>query len=153
MIGVSMIFAVCIAGCGGQATAAAELPPTVGPTAEPTVAPERLAAARQLLISQGCIGCHTIESVPEAIGQIGPNLSHIASEAPGLIASQGYKDSGGTATSVREYLRESILKPSQFLVPACPTGACPDYVMPRDFKTRMTAEEIEILLDLFATLK
>ncbi len=148
-----MLFVVFATGCGGAPTAAAGVAPTAAPTPEPTVAPERLAKARELLATQGCIGCHTIGGFPEAQGQIGPDLSHISSDAAGIIVSQGYKDGGGTATTPREYLRESILKPSQFVVPECPTGACPDFVMPRDFKTRLTQEELEVLLDLLATLK
>ena len=34
---------------------------------------------RQLFIQRGCIGCHSISGFPEAIGQVGPNLTYFGS--------------------------------------------------------------------------
>jgi nitric oxide reductase subunit C len=110
-------------------------------------------AARKLIIAQGCIGCHTISVVPEATGLIGPNLSQIFTQAPDIIASAGYKASDGKATTAREYLQESILTPSAFVYPDCPDGPCSDYLMPQDFKTRISPAELENLLDFLSTLK
>ncbi|NTW97066.1 MAG: hypothetical protein HGB28_00745 [Oscillochloris sp.] len=160
-MGVAMLVLVLATGCGGQTTAAAELPPTPIPTpvptplptAVPTLAPERIAQARALIVSYGCIGCHTIESYPEARGLLGPDLSHVASESLSIIASQAYKDGKGTATTAEEYLYESIKTPSLFIAPTCPMGDCPDFVMPRDFASRITDEEIATLVDLLMTLK
>ena len=49
--------------------------------------------------------CHTIEGVPGAVGVIGPDLTHIATEAatrqPGV--------------SARDYITESIVDPESFV--------------------------------------
>ena len=139
------------------AAPAAAAPTAAAPAAAATtggsLAPEKVDAARKLIIAQGCIGCHTIAVVPEATGLIGPNLSQIFTQAPDIIASAGYKASDGKATIAREYLQESILTPSAFVYPDCPDGPCSDYLMPQDFKTRISPAELENLLDFLSTLK
>ena len=39
------------------------------------------AEGRRVFSRQACIACHTMAGVPSAVGQIGPNLSHVASRA------------------------------------------------------------------------
>ncbi|MEI7772027.1 MAG: hypothetical protein WCI67_18685 [Chloroflexales bacterium] len=126
--------------------------PVATPAPAPAISPERLAAGKKLIVSFGCVGCHTIDTITEARGVIGPNLTHVATRAVTTIASPAYK-STGKATVAREYLKESVLSPSTYLSLECPTGPCPDFVMPRDFKTRIKADELETLLDLLSTLK
>ena len=38
--------------------------------------------ARSLFVSKGCVACHTIQEIPTARGNIGPNLSNLGREAP-----------------------------------------------------------------------
>ncbi|NNJ12466.1 c-type cytochrome [Chloroflexales bacterium ZM16-3] len=160
---LGLLCVVLMAGCGQNGTATAQntappappappTPPT--PTVEviPTIAPERLAAAKELIIAQGCVGCHAIDSIPEAIGIIGPNLTHIFTRAADTITTDAYKATG-KATTARDYLQESILTPSAYVAAECPTGPCVDFVMTRDFKTRLKPEELETILDLLSTLK
>ena len=146
-----------VAAAPTAAAPAAAAPTAAAPAAAATtggsLAPEKVDAARKLIIAQGCIGCHTIAVVPEATGLIGPNLSQIFTQAPDIIASAGYKASDGKATIAREYLQESILTPSAFVYPDCPDGPCSDYLMPQDFKTRISPAELENLLDFLSTLK
>lgn len=158
LCGIGLVVIVLLAGCGSASKAAPvskALPiptavPTL-PTVAPTLAPETLAQARALIVKMGCVGCHTIDAFSEARGMIGPNLTHVFSSAGALIASKEYKASGGQATSPREYLRESILSPGTYLAQDCPTGPCPDYVMPRSFKKQLTPEDLEALLDLLSS--
>ncbi len=156
-----LFMVVFVTGCQQNPTVVAKTAATPTPKAAvaapvatpvPTVSPARLAAAKKLIITLGCIGCHTIDSIPEAVGVIGPNLTHVYTRAATIIASPMYK-STGKATIAREYLKESILSPSTYVSLECPTGPCPDFVMPRDFKTRVKAEDLETLLDLLSTLK
>lgn len=152
---------VLLTACGTQPTAASAGVPTVSPTvappltatSEPTLAPEQLERGRTLLVTQGCVGCHTIDRFPEAVGKIGPDLSHISSEAITIIESATYKESGGMTTTVKEYLRESITDPSRFVAPTCPLSACTDNLMPKDFQTRLKEDEIAALVDLLLSLK
>ena len=73
-----------------------------------------------VFINAGCTACHTIDSVPEAVGDIGPNLSAVASTA-------GSRVNGLTA---EQYLRQSVMEPSEFLVEdydnLMPAGLVPD---------------------------
>lgn len=160
-LGFGVLMLVLLTGCGAQPTSAsagasvraATATPLPTATAEPTIAPAQLERARTLLVTQGCTGCHTIASFPEAQGLVGPDLSHIASEAPQIIVSADYKNSTGTATTAQAFLRESILEPSRFVAPTCPFGACTDNLMPKDFQTRLKEDEITALVDLLLSLK
>ena len=73
-----------------------------------------------VFINAGCTACHMIDGVPEAVGEIGPNLSAVASSA-------GSRVDGLTA---EQYLRQSVSDPSDFLVDdydnLMPAGLVPD---------------------------
>ena len=91
----------------------------------------------------GCIACHTIPNIPGAVGVVGPNLSNIGVEGatyvPGL--------------SVAEYIRQSIVDPNAFITPHCPTGDCMANVMPTNFSTVLSADEIDAIVGYLSTLK
>ncbi len=68
----------------------------------------------------GCTACHTIPGIPNAIGQVGPNLSNIGVDA--ATRREGY--------TAEEYIRESLKDPTAFTAPECPTGPCITGTMP-----------------------
>ena len=68
----------------------------------------------------GCTACHTIPGIPNAIGQVGPNLSNIGVDA--ATRREGY--------TAEEYIRESLKDPTAFTAPECPTGPCITGAMP-----------------------
>ena len=82
-----------------------------------------------------CATCHTIDGVPFAVGQVGPNLTHIGSE--------------GDA----DFIRESILKPNEKMADDCPTGECQPNVMPQNFADTLTAEQLDSLVEYLVSLK
>jgi mono/diheme cytochrome c family protein len=92
--------------------------------------------------SGGCGGCHAIDSLPGAVGQVGPDMSQVASVAADRVAGQTAED----------YITESILDPSAFLVPDCPTGPCAD-IMPKDLGTRLAQDELDGLVTYLLTLE
>jgi len=65
---------------------------------------------REVFVTRGCTGCHTVRGVPGATGTFGPPLTSIASTA-------GVRHAGQTAET---YLRESITRPNAFVVPGFP---------------------------------
>jgi len=91
------------------------VPPTVAPaTAIPsaTDTPAQTApsvgdpaAGQTVFTNSGCVACHTIEGVPRAVGKIGPELTHVATNA---VTRKGL--------SAEEYIRESIENPGAFVV-------------------------------------
>ena len=97
---------------------------TVEPTPTPSI------DGSQVFIGRGCGGCHTIDGLAGAIGQVGPELTHI-----GTIGAQ--RKSGLNA---EDYIRESIEDPTAFVVDGFPP------VMPQ-LRSTMTDEEFDALVD------
>ena len=108
---------------------------TTAPTPTATLATAAGPSGPELIVAQGCSGCHTLDSIPEARGQVGPDLSHV----------------GGRADAA--YIRESILKPGAVIATGCPTSTCPEGLMPTMFGIIMEPEEIDALVAYLAGLK
>jgi|GEM_PF-669295 len=89
-----------------------------------------------VFIAKGCGGCHTIQGLSGAVGQVGPNLTNIgtvaATRKPGLSAEQ--------------YMRESIEQPGAFVV----SGFAP--VMPA-LRGTMSEAEYQALVNYLVSLK
>lgn len=130
-----------------QATPTAEpLPPTATPLPAvggeqpaPTNTPEALPPDDDPVIimqNAGCYACHSLGEYGRT-AEVGPSLNNITAVAgeriPGL--------------SAREYLRESILYPDRFIAPECPNGPCLSGVMPDYYGERLTATQLELVLD------
>jgi|GEM_PF-2229801 len=117
-----------------SATATAE----VTPTPVPTITPRPIAGddAETIILNSGCGACHLIGDLGEA-GKVGPDLSNIGSNAGNRL----------TNLDAEEYLRQSILEPGAFIIPDCPNGPCQDGIMPRDYGSRLSLAQLEILID------
>ena len=122
---------------GGRETSGLESAPPPTPTSAapaPSVTPRRKAdsaAAIVLFKSKGCIACHVVSSIPEAIGTIGPTLDGLASRkelAAGLPV---------TADNVARWIRD-------------PAEVKPGTVMPQLVQAEA---EIEILVVWLLTLR
>jgi len=125
---------------------------TVAPTATPTLpAPTQfhgdVAKGAALFEKMGCKGCHM---PPPQARRIAPDLKHILADADEFIRLPEYK---GTATDAPSYIRESIVLPNIFVVPAwrylTMDGSS---IMPLDFGQRLSAAEIDDLTAYILTL-
>ncbi|MEZ4867457.1 MAG: c-type cytochrome [Caldilineaceae bacterium] len=114
-------------------TSAAE---PVGASAE---APADVAA---IFTKAGCIGCHVIPGVPNAVGVVGPNLSNIGVD--GATRIEGLTSA--------EYIRQSILEPNAFIAPECPSGPCLPNLMVQNLGEILTPEEIDAVVAYLSTL-
>ena len=95
----------------------------------------------------GCPLCHTIPGIEGAMGELGPKL-HEKINAPKRIKDSRYK---GKATNTKEYVRESILNPSAFLVMNEEENELyPDGLMPQDFKHKLSVDAIDKLVDFIS---
>jgi len=95
----------------------------------------------------GCPLCHTIPGVEGAVGTLGPVL-HEKTNAPNRIKDPNYK---GKATSTKEYVRESILNPSAYVVFNEEAGEpFPDGLMPGDFSNKLSVQAIDKLVDFIS---
>lgn len=97
---------------------------------------------QDLFLSYGCTGCHGNLDDP-ASAAIGPWLGEI--RVVGATRIEG--------VAADEYVYQSILHPSDYIVPECPTGPCagPPSAMPDNFPLRM-AENPQDLRDIMTYL-
>ena len=91
-----------------------------------------------------CIACHTIPGIPDAEGKVGPVLEE-GTNAPKRLKDGNYK---GHASSVREYITESILDPSAYVV-----KDFPDNQMPKDFGQKLSAGAVNKIVNYLSQLK
>jgi len=95
-----------------------------------------------LIVNKGCGGCHMIEGLAGAAGQVGPELTHVATNAVTRVDGQ----------SAEEYIRTSILNPSAYLVQECPTGPCAP-VMPQNYSEQLATQELDDIVTYLLTLE
>ncbi|MDR4494599.1 MAG: hypothetical protein R3B74_09265 [Nitrospirales bacterium] len=88
----------------------------------------------KLFVQSGCPVCHTIPGIEPAKGREGPKLV-LGTNAPLRMADQQYQ---GTATTIREYIQESILDPGVYVV-----SGYQDRVMPRWYGKRLNAKALD----------
>ncbi|MCB8984360.1 MAG: hypothetical protein H6659_11080 [Ardenticatenaceae bacterium] len=121
------------------ATAVPADTPTPAPT--PTPRPVQGEGAEDIILNSGCGSCHKIGALGEG-HKVGPDLSGI-----GLVAG-----SRVPGLSAEEYLRQSILDPNAFIVPDCPNGPCIPNIMPRDYESRLSPAQLQLVIDYLLTL-
>ena len=99
-------------------------------------------SGEDLFLSYGCTGCH---------GNLDDPASAVISPWLGDIATVGATRIEGVAAD--EYVYQSILHPSDYIVPECPTGPCagPPSAMPDNFPLRM-AENPQDMRDIMTYL-
>ena len=97
----------------------------------------------EIFTRTACIACHTIPGIAGATGRVGPLL--MANSARKNLQDPNYK---GNANSVREYLIESIIDPSRYVV-----KGFPDHQMPKDFGTKVTALALTKMVEYLAKLE
>lgn len=98
----------------------------------------------QILAKAQCIVCHTIPGIPGATGAVGPKLVE-GTNAPMRIKSADYK---GTAKSTREYIMESVVNPSAYVVKPFPDG-----VMPKIFGQKLSAGALNKIIDYLSQVQ
>ncbi len=97
-----------------------------------------------------CKGCHMIAGT-SAAGTVGPDLTHIGTMASERMADPDY---AGEATTVEEYIRESILEPNVYLVLDKPTYAANGQsIMPAAIGAGLSPAELDQLVAYLASLE
>jgi len=116
------------ASTGGSVSLTAEMIPLVSGD-ESTV---------EIFTKAGCPVCHIIPGIPGANGQVGPPLTLGVTGAQ-RIADSSYR---GKASTVHEYIVESVVDPSAFVVPGYP-----EHVMPVWYGAKLSALALEKIAD------
>ena len=131
---LSFIALPLVAACGNDAPAPAPVSaPAPAPAPAPTPAPKPDVAeeGKTLFISKACIGCHTIQGMPEAQGTVGPELTHQASNSMIVDVLPN------TEENLLKYLKDPAAVKSGALMPP----------------PNLTDGEIEALIAFLRTLK
>lgn len=115
-----------------------------------TVAGESPMAAGQSLFRTGPAGCSACHSVVAGVNLAGPSLAGLAAHAETLIGTPAYT---GQAKTAEEYVRESILEPSAHLVPGAMYSSGGLSFMPNNFRSSLTAEQVDQLVAYLMTLR
>lgn len=89
----------------------------------------------------GCVTCHTLDGTT----LVGPSHKGLATRAAEIIAGSEYT---GSATTVAEYLKESIISPDAFIEKGFTPG-----VMYQNYGTELSEQEINDLVAYMETLK
>lgn len=98
----------------------------------------------KLFIQAGCASCHTIPGIPGAIGREGPALT-LGATGPQRLADPRYQ---GHATTIHEYILESVLNPGIYVV-----DGYPDRVMPRWYGQKLSAGALEKITNYLENIK
>ena len=98
----------------------------------------------QIFAKAQCIVCHTIPGIPGAMGTVGPKLVE-KTNAPTRLKDATYK---GGAKTVREYITESVITPSAYVVKPFPDG-----VMPKIFGQKLSAGALNKIVDYLSQVE
>ena len=109
------------AGCAVEGQPTATPTATAGPATGPTA---------QQLFAGTCGTCHAIDGI--SVGAVGPDLTQIGARADAAT------------------IRQSIIDPDAVIAEACPSGACVPGIMPKGFGDRLSAGDLDALVDFLA---
>jgi len=98
----------------------------------------------QIFQKAQCVACHTIPGIPGAKGTIGPVLE----EGTNALLRMKDKDYKGSAKTVPDYIMESIVSPSAYVV-----KPYPDNTMPKIFGQKLSAGAIKKIVDYLSQVK
>jgi mono/diheme cytochrome c family protein len=98
----------------------------------------------QIFTKATCVACHTIPGIPGAVGTVGPKLEE-GTNAPLRLKDKEYK---GSAKSTPEYIMESIISPSAYVV-----KGFPDNQMPKVFGQKLSAGALKKIVDYLSQLQ
>jgi hypothetical protein len=88
------------------------------------------------------VACHTIKGVGGGAARIGPGLSRLGEVGDRRVAG----------LSAAAYIEQSIRDPGAFVRPNCPTGPCPEGVMPQTYAETLTADQISTIVNYLSVL-
>ena len=118
-------------------SAATPTPADPTPPPAPTATPRPIDGREpeEIIQNAGCGACHKIGAIGEA-HKVGPDLTYI-----GLTAGERVP-----GMSAEAYIHQSIVEPNAYLAPECPNAPCLPGIMPQNFATRLSAQQIETMV-------
>ncbi len=123
---------------------------TAPPGVRPMTGAENPAALGERLFRTVAPACNACHSIAPGVNMAGPTLAGSVARAEERIASGDYE---GSATNAAEYLRESIVDPSRYLVPGAMYSADGTSFMPNAYANDLAPEQIDQLVEYLLTLR
>ena len=120
------------------------------PGARPVESTNDPIALGQALFHEAVPTCAACHSVAPGVNLAGPTLANLAATAQKVIDSPEYK---GKATTVEEFIHESIVEPSAYLHPGPMYSANGVSFMPPSYGKDLTEEQIDHLVAYLASFK
>jgi nitric oxide reductase subunit C len=109
------------------------------------------AVERGRAVFEGAGACASCHSLTEEVVLVGPSLARIADTAASRTRSTDYR---GNARTADEYLRESVLEPSAYVVPGERYAGPGDVsLMPSHYAAALRRDDIDDLVVYLSTLK
>jgi mono/diheme cytochrome c family protein len=99
----------------------------------------------RLILDGGAPGCVTCHSTTAGVVKVGPSHAGISARAEEILASAAY---AGQATTVDEFLRESILSPDAYIEPGFVGG-----LMYQGYSEILSGEQVDELVAYLMTLR
>ena len=128
---------------GLMTTAATEQPGVTPVPTRPVTAGDDPRAAGENLFRTVAPACHACHSTTPGMNMAGPSLAGIRARAEMLLDSDEYT---GDADDVEDYIEESIVDPSAYIVPGQMYSANAMSFMPNTYGDALTEEQIEQLV-------
>jgi cytochrome c553 len=138
---VSIVLLLALAACGGGGQSA---PAGGSPPAGDAGNGKKLFTSTSMG-NNNAPGCTTCHAVGGQGGQVGPDLSHVATDGVAIVKSPDYK---GKAQDTPGYLRESIVDPNAYVVKGFSAG-----IMYQNYGKDLSDQDISDLAAYLMTLK
>ncbi len=119
-------------------------------TAEPGAASTNPIALGEALFKRSPPACFSCHSTQPGVQTVGPSLAGVAARAAALVGTPGYT---GPARTPADYIRESILQPSAYLVPGATFSAAGQSIMPAIYQDMLQPADVDHLVAYLETLK
>src|SRR5690606_31100508 len=133
-----------------QQSAGGDVPTGQPPAARPVTEANDPIALGEALFRAAVPTCAACHSTAPGVNLAGPTLANMAATAEKTLASPDYK---GKATTVEEFIRESIVEPSAYLHPGPMYSANGVSFMPTTYGKDLTPEQIDQLVAYLASFK
>jgi mono/diheme cytochrome c family protein len=117
------------------------VPATPAAAAADAQSDDPVVRGQAVYLANGCGGCHALGSI--SAGIVGPALNTIGTDAGTRVPD----------LSAEEYILTSILDPQAFIASECPSGPCPENVMPKNFNELISEEQLNDLVTFLMAQK
>lgn len=119
-------------------------------TPPPGAASDNPIALGEALFGRSPPACFSCHSSQPSVQLVGPSIAGLSARAAAVLKDPSYT---GTARTPADYIRESILQPSAYVVPGTTFSAGGQSIMPPIYRDTLTPADVDHLVAYLDTLK